>query len=459
MALPGAYLDRMEVMLGEEYDSFLEHYDLPSSIGLRVNTLKLSPKAFSDLSPYALTPIPWTDSGFILPSDTRPGKHPYHAAGLYYLQDPSAMIVAEILDPKPGERVLDLSAAPGGKSTHLAAKLGSQGFLVANDIHPRRVRDLAKNLERWGTRNSIILNETPSRLVEHFGAYFDKVLVDAPCSGEGMFRKDLAARKEWTPKLVESCAIRQDGIMRDAAKLVRPGGRLAYATCTFAPEEDEGTVTRFLLEHPEFELVDIALPGNSASEFTRYMATIYPPEAGRTLRLWPHKTPGEGHFVALFQKSVTGLGDPASLPSSSSGPVPGEVVSDLESFLEGAMNWRPSAVNLALKGAYLYLLPEGLPELSGLRVIHWGFWLGVAKVKRFEPSHALAMGLTRDDFKNVVDLAADDPLALAYLHGEMLPIPGPDGWVLVSVDGFPLGWGKRVKNRIKSHSPKWLRWI
>lgn len=459
MLLPSAYLDRMKLMLGEEYDSFLAHYEDPPSVGLRVNTSKLSPQVFATLWPEALTPIPWTESGFLLAPDSRPGKHPYHAAGLYYLQDPAAMAVAEALDPQAGERVLDLSAAPGGKSTHLAAKLGDQGILVANDIHPRRVKDLAKNLERWGTRNTLVLNETPSRLAEHFGAYFDKVLVDAPCSGEGMFRKDPAARQEWTPKLVESCAIRQDGIMRDAARLVRPGGRLAYATCTFAPDEDEGTVTRFLQEHPDFHLIDIATPDKRVSEFARQMAAIYPPEVAHTLRLWPHKVPGEGHFVALFQRSGNVYGDPSRPPVANSGAVSREAASYLETFLEETMNWRPPKERLALHGTYLYQLPEGMPELSGLRVIHWGFWLGVLKVKRFEPSHALALGLTPGDFKQVIDLAAADALTMAYLHGEVLPVPGQEGWVLVAVDGFPLGWGKRVQNRVKSHSPKWLRWI
>jgi NOL1/NOP2/sun family putative RNA methylase len=459
MMLPIAYLDRMKGMLGEEYDSFMAHYGDPPSVGLRVNTLKLNPQTFATLWPEVLSPIPWTQSGFTLPPDSRPGKHPYHAAGLYYLQDPAAMAVAEVLDPQPGERVLDLSAAPGGKSTHLAAKLGDQGLLVANDIHPRRVKDLAKNLERWGTRNTIILNETPSRLAEHFGAYFDKVLVDAPCSGEGMFRKDPAARQEWTPKLVESCAIRQDGIMRDAARLVRPGGRLAYATCTFAPEEDEGTVTRFLQEHPDFQLVDIAMPDGRVPEFTQQIEASYPPAVARTLRLWPHKVPGEGHFVALFQRLGNAYGDPVRLAAANYGPVPKEAASYLHSFLEDVMNWRPSMERLALHGTYLYQLPERMPELSGLRVIHWGFWLGMVKVKRFEPSHALALGLTPGDFQQVIDLTAADARIMAYLHGEVLPIPGPDGWVLVAVDGFPVGWGKRVQNRVKSHSPKWLRWI
>lgn len=458
--LPSAFLDRMKAILGEEYKTFLAHYEQPPSVGLRVNTLKLSPGEFSTISPFPLEPIPWTDSGFLLPPDSRPGKHPYHAAGLYYLQDPSAMAVVECLDPQPGDRVLDLSAAPGGKSTHLAAKLGGQGLLVANDIHPGRVRDLANNLERWGSQNVVVLNETPSRLAAHFGPYFDKVLVDAPCSGEGMFRKDLASRQEWSPKLVESCAIRQDAILRDAATLVRHGGYLGYATCTFSPEEDEGTVTRFLQENPDFDLVDISSLWVISPAFKDWVRVNYEPEITQTLRLWPHISPGEGHFVAVFQKSGTEC--TTSALSQSPRPSPSltrEVQSLLDSFLEDTMNWRPHSEKLDLRGTYVYQRPDVMLELKGLRVIHWGFWLGTLKVKRFEPSHALALGLQHGDFRSVVDLPADDPRALAYLHGEVLPLSGPNGWVVMMVDGYPLGWGKRVQNRVKSQSPKWLRWI
>ncbi|MCJ7703754.1 MAG: RsmB/NOP family class I SAM-dependent RNA methyltransferase [Anaerolineales bacterium] len=441
----------MKKLLGDEFDSFMASYDSPSSIGLRVNSLKLSPGEFSSLSPFPLTSIPWTQSGFTLPIDSRPGKHPYHAAGLYYLQDPSAMAVAELLDPQPGDRVLDLAAAPGGKSTHMAAKMGNQGLLVANDIHPRRVRDLSKNLERWGAQNTVVLNETPSRLVEHFGAYFDKVLVDAPCSGEGMFRKDPASRQEWTPKFVESCAVRQDGILRDAARLVRPGGRLGYATCTFAPEEDEGTIGRFLDEHPDFEIAHLpSYQGFSASHI---------PKLADTVRIWPHKAPGEGHFIAILQRKDNSDSALSRPPERWSGSNSGDWQPDFDSFTKATLKWKPPRNRLSLQGAYLYLIPEDVPELGGLRVVHWGWWLGTVKVKRFEPAHGLAMALRPGDFQDVFPLEAGDPRTMAYLHGDVFPSPGPKGWVLVTVDGFPLGWGKRVQNRLKSHSPKWLRWM
>jgi NOL1/NOP2/sun family putative RNA methylase len=455
--LPDAFLTRMQTLLGDEYIDFLASYDQAPSVGLRVNTLKLTPDQFSRIAPYPLTPIPWSPSGFIIPPDERPGKHPYHAAGLYYIQDPAAQSVAELLLPQPGERILDLSAAPGGKTTHIASLMKNRGVLVANDIHSKRVHDLAKNIERWGAQNVVILNETPPRLVEHFGSFFDRVLVDAPCSGEGMFRKDPAARVEWTPKLVESCAIRQDAILMDAARLVRPGGRLVYSTCTFAPEEDEQTIARFLVGHPDFEILEPPQFTGFSSGRPDWIGEDVYPEFSNTVRLWPHKALGEGHFVAVLQCKERGfLEEPRSWTPT---PIPRDAQTYFDDFAESTLNWRPPQTRLALLGSHLYLLPEGATDLRGLHVIHWGWWLGTIKTKRFEPSHALGMGIKAEDARQRVDFFANDPETMAYLHGEVIPSSGKNGWVLVTVDGFPLGWGKRVQGRLKSHSPKWLRWI
>jgi len=372
------------------------------------------------------------------------------------------MAVAELLDPQPGERILDLAAAPGGKTTHIAAKMKGQGILVANDIHPGRVRELAKNLELWGARNVLILNESPQRLVNHFGAIFDRVLVDAPCSGEGMFRKDPTAGNEWTLKFVESCAIRQDGIMHEAAQLVRPGGRLVYATCTFSPQENEGVIYRFLRSHPDYSLIEPAYKDGFTSGRPDWCGegsdSPLKTTLKRTVRLWPHIAPGEGHFIAILERS--GISQSLSAPSSfQPPPIPKNEYVYFKAFSDSSLNWKWSPRRLALMGSYLYQIPEGMPDLHGLRVIHWGWWLGIMKVKRFEPSHALAMALTPPDFKQSVMLSAADEQTMTYIHGEILHSRGPDGWILVSVDGYPLGWGKRVKNRIKSQSPKWLRWI
>ena len=468
--LPEAFLSRMQVHLGDDYAAFLEGYNHPPDVGLRVNTLKLTPGQFmalaSELQPSGffssstspLTPIPWVPSGFTLPPDARPGKHPYYAAGLYYLQDPAAQAVTELLAPQPGERVLDLAAAPGGKATHIAALMQSQGLLVANDTHPRRARDLARNIERWGARNVAITNETPPRLAAHFGAYFDRVLVDAPCSGEGMFRKDATIRSDWTPRLVETCAVQQDVILKDAARLTRPGGILVYSTCTFSPQENEGTLARFLEVHPDFELI----PGSKFPAFDRGRSDWIDdadPSLGleHAVRLWPHQAPGEGHFIAILRRA----GDvpmPLTAPAPLSiGTLPKYAADDFDRFSRETLAWRPPKNRLALLGSHMYILPDSLPDLKGLSVIHWGWWLGTSKKNRFEPSHALAMGLRADDVRHLLPLSAQQDELSRYLRGEVLTVEGPDGWVLVTVDGYPLGWCKRVRGRLKSHLPSWLR--
>ncbi|MCA9969861.1 MAG: RsmB/NOP family class I SAM-dependent RNA methyltransferase, partial [Anaerolineales bacterium] len=250
---PADFMSKMRRLLGEEFAAFAASYAQPAHVGLRVNTLKISPADFSSKTPFALEPVgAYEPAGFRVLGDAQPGAHPHHAAGLYYLQEPSAMAVAALLDPQPGERVLDLAAAPGGKATHLIARMADRGLLVANDVDRTRVRDLAENLERWGARNVLITNNTPEQLADHFGAVFDRVLVDAPCSGEGMFRKQ--GGFDWSEAMVLACARRQTAVLDTAARLVRPGGLLAYATCTFSPEEDEGVVGRFLAAFPDFEL-------------------------------------------------------------------------------------------------------------------------------------------------------------------------------------------------------------
>lgn len=464
--LPHDFIERMKVLLGEESDAFLASYKEPPSSGLRVNTLKVSPEAFSQISPFPLTPIPWTKVGFTLPPECRPGTHPYHTAGLYYLQDPSAMAVTEVLDPQPGERILDLAAAPGGKTTHIAARMENQGLLVANDINYSRVRDLYNNIERWGAQNIVVVNETPQRLADHFGPFFDKVLVDAPCSGEGMFRKDPDAIYEWNPRMVESCANRQDEILDDAARMVRPGGRLVYSTCTFAPEEDESSVWRFLRTNPNFDLEEVDqregfYPGRPDWFMEHDPAVI---EAGpeilsRTIRLWPHLGPGEGHFIAVMHNKEVPAKSHYSPKYLQRSTLSREFKAYFEAFAKETLNTDVFADELSLQGAFLYRVPADMPELQGLRVIHWGSWLGVFKTRRFEPSQAFVMGLSPEDVRHVCDFPLEDPRLESYLRGEVLSQSGPDGWIMVAVDGYPLGWAKRVQSRLKPRFPRWLRLV
>lgn len=476
LELPRVFLARMRDLLGDEYASFSASFDAPPSVGLRVNTLKISVEDFRGLASPALgmdaaMPAPWCPAGFVLAGEVAPGKHPYHAAGLYYLQDPSAMAVAELLAPRPGEHVLDLAAAPGGKATHIAALMQGQGLLVANELIPKRAWELAGNLERWGARNAAITNETPERLAERFPGFFDRVLVDAPCSGEGMMRKSEAARREWAPELIHGCALRQSGILEQAARMVRPGGRLVYSTCTFNPEENESTVARFLARHADFQLVEPPHhPGFSSGRPGWIPSGEDPaPALARAVRLWPHAGPGEGHFIAVLDRSpdssTAGMYAATSTvkPWKPAGP-PKLVAEAYAAFCAASLNNLPAAERLAFVGSYLYALPQGLPDLTGLRFLHPGWWLGTVKGTqqaghRFEPSHALALGLSVGDARRVLSLPAEARELGAYLRGESPASPGEAGWTLMAVDGYPIGWGKRTGDRLKSHYPKGLRWM
>ena len=452
----------MQALLGEEYPAFLACYQQPQVSGLRLNTLKLSPASWATFSPYPLTPVPWCPSGFILhqpPSlpTPPPGKHPFHAAGLYYLQDPSAMAAAELLAPQRGERVLDLAAAPGGKTTHLAALMQGQGWLAANEIHPQRAWDLAENLERWGVRNATILNETPARLADHFGAYFDRVLLDAPCSGEGMFRKSAAARAEWKPGLVNSCGLRQSEILSCAARLVRPGGWLAYTTCTFAPEENEAVIERLLTSHPEFQLVAVPFHSGFGSARPEWIDPPATHPLERAVRLWPHQMEGEGHFIAVLRKdNEKGRSQPGAKTFTPRLADPA-TRQHLATFWQHTMA-TPLPDQLHLAGSYLYQMPKGVPDLQGLKLIHPGWWLGTVKTGRFEPAHALALGIQPNQVQRRLDLDPADPRLRATLQGNSLPSPGEAGWMLITVGGFGLAWGKRSGGVIKNAYPRGLRW-
>ncbi|MCM1185652.1 MAG: RsmF rRNA methyltransferase first C-terminal domain-containing protein [Lachnoclostridium sp.] len=472
--LPELFLKRMEETLGEEYGDFLESLKQEPFQALRWNPLKLKAgnlgnKGMGELIEilgqkafFHLAQVPWEENGFYYENTDQPGKHPYHHAGLYYIQEPSAMAPAPLLEANPGERILDLCAAPGGKSTQLAAAMKGQGLLVCNEIHPARVKILSENIERMGVCNACVTNENPKRLTEFFPEYFDKILVDAPCSGEGMFRKNEEACKEWSPENVILCAARQDEILDCAAGMLGPGGRLVYSTCTFAGEEDEGSVERFLSRHPEFICLE-------------------------RKRLWPHKIKGEGHFAAVFRKegSVPHRSAAVSLDGGQSDVAEGrkytypkeleEFAAFVESNLKDGMKggvaeilreglcWHQasdsglSGTRYLQFGDNLYLMPEGLPSLKGLKVIRPGLHLGTLKKNRFEPSHALALALAQSEVQRVWNLDSSGTDVLAYLNGQTFPAEGEKGWYLICVDGYSLGWGKLAGGMMKNHYPKGLR--
>lgn len=462
VAIPTLFLDRMSRFLGEEYPVFAAALGEEPVSGLRVNTLKLSAEDFRRMSSIPLGEnVPWASSAFLLPSsNVSPGTHPYHLAGLYYIQDPSAMSAAALLDPQPGERVLDLAAAPGGKTTHLAALMSGRGLLVANEIKDKRVGHLAMNVERWGAGNVVITNETPERLADHFGPYFDRVLVDAPCSGEGMFRKDMGARLDWSLEMVAGCAVRQGNILRVAAKLVRPGGHLMYSTCTFAPEEDEGVMMQFLDDHPDFEVVALPqlpgfMPGKPEWVEEKNKKQKAKDSLKGAVRLFPHRVAGEGHFVCRLKRrdeEERWLGPQGKLPEMNR-----PQVGLWEAFARDVLAAEIPADRFRVRGDRLYLIPEEMPDFGNLRVVHPGVWLGNFKTGRFEPAHPLALYLRRGQAQRALDLPPGSRVLASYLRGETIPSDGPPGWLLVTVDGWPLGWGKRVQGVVKNHYPRgWM---
>ncbi len=481
MKLPQAFADRMKKMLGDEYEAFLEAYDRPNTPALRFNPMKVYADKEARLLPCTGKHVPWAEHGYYYDpeAELRPGKHPYHEAGAYYIQEASAMIPASLCPPSEGDKVLDLCAAPGGKTTQLAASLGNTGLLVANEIHPQRAAILSQNVERMGIRNIVVTNHAPHELAEYFTAFFDKIAVDAPCSGEGMFRKEEQALGMWSQDNVDLCAARQKEILESAAKMLAPDGYLTYSTCTFAPDENEGVILSFLSSHPEFEAVD-PINGEVTECISAGMLDRGNPDwvAGgeeyadgirKAVRLFPHHTDGEGHFAALLHK----LPDVSASPSKEKNKKKGkgtdlrkkqsgkqmsaeDAYRAFERFIADVTSERLEGVP-CLFGDQLYLCPgEMTADREGLRILRCGLHLGtILKGDRFEPSHALALALDvqRSEKTFPTDLAG----ARAYLHGDTLPCGEEKGWFLITLDGFALGWGKASGGIMKNHYPKGLR--
>ena len=454
--LPQDFAERMKDMLKEDYDAFLKSYENEKYQALRVNPLKAKDAAVEEKAPFSLTKVPWAAHGFYYDSADQPGKHPYHEAGVYYIQEPSAMAPAEYLEAKPGERILDLCAAPGGKSTQIGAALNGEGLLISNEIHPARAKILSENIERMGIRNAIVTNETPEHLSEIFVEYFDRILVDAPCSGEGMFRKNEDAMTEWSKENVMLCAERQDGILSHAASMLRPGGRLVYSTCTFAPEENEGSISRFLEKHPEFSIVAVEKWDGMSAGVPEWISR--PADGiGHTIRLWPHRLKGEGHYLAVLKKA-------GELPDDYRGGCRNGEQTGLKEkdckecmeFLDTYFKKKPTGI-LVKFGDQIYLAPEGVPSLKGLKVLRSGLHLGTVKKNRFEPSHALALASKVSDVTYSTDLPSDGAEIRAYLNGQTINREGEKGWYLITTDGYSIGWGKLAGGIMKNHYPKGLR--
>lgn len=458
MNLPIAFIEKMEKLLGNEFDDYIKCYDEKRYYGLRVNTKKICVEEFQKICPFKIEPIPWIENGFYYDGDSvQAAKHPYYYAGLYYLQEPSAMTPANRLPIEPGDKVLDVCAAPGGKATELGAKLKGKGVLVANDISNSRAKGLLKNIEVFGIDNVLVLSEEPGKLESYFPEYFDKILIDAPCSGEGMFRKDKKMVKAWEEHGPEFFSKIQKSIVTQAARMLKPGGMILYSTCTFDPEENEGTIEYLKEQFPEFEIKDIVPYQGFASglpEVTKTKDSSFK----KTVRIWPHKLQGEGHYLALLQKGTSTPIVHSEEIKCKSKKVPDEIK---EFFDE--ISWEMDWNRLEIYSEKVYYMPEGVPNVKGIRFLRTGLYLGDLKKNRFEPSQSLAMCLKEEEYKHCVSIPVDDERIVKYLKGETIEVDdlvqaNDKGWFLVLVDKYPLGWGKLANGTLKNkYLPGW-RW-
>lgn len=459
MNLPIEFEKKMKAFLGDEWDDFLYSYDNNRFQALRFTTLKVqSPeermRILKTLKISSDKKVSWANEAYYFDENVRPGKHPYHEMGLYYIQEPSAMSAAALLAPKPGMRVLDLCAAPGGKSTQLATYLGDSGLLVSNEINTQRSRILSQNIERMGIKNAIVTNEDSFVLASHFPGFFNAIQVDAPCSGEGMFRKLPEAIEQWSMENVAICAERQKEILDNAAVMLKPGGTIVYSTCTFSKEENEDVIEYFLERHPDFTLEEME-------------------------RFWPHKVDGEGHFVAKLvrrgcvdtdlkaDRKTKKNKNSKNRKNETKPALTKENMKLLSEFLDETISedvaaWIKNS-RLVMFGEQLYRLPDMEVDIKGLKVQRAGLHIGEFKKQRFEPSHSLALALKLNDAKNLVKLTCDNPQTIGFFNGQSVMLSDEQaaeckkGWALVCVDGYPAGWGKVNGAQVKNHYPKGLR--
>ena len=449
--LPAEFVARMRRLLGDEFSDF---YEAPTHRGLRVNTAVIDPETVKRRLPFALSPAPFAKNGFFVEGNAKVGAHPLHHAGAFYMQEPSAQSAVTALGIKPGETVLDTCAAPGGKSTAIAELLGDTGLLWCNEFVRPRAKILCQNLERMGAKNRVVTSVDVAELGKALPAFFDAVLCDVPCSGEGMFRKEPEAIPEWSMDNIHLCADRGAHILDAAAKTVKPGGRLLLSTCTFAPEEDECQAAAFLRRHPEFSLVPLDLPfGRAAFSWdivAAFADTSEPCPADLTgcRRIFPSDA-GEGHFLALFQKST----EPGDNPPKPLAVKPQkEVAAALSEWLCAVPDG-----DFVQYGEVWHLLPPAMPQTGKLPLVQVGLPVAVAKKGRFEPTHTL-FAAYGDRAKQTLDLPADSEAVAAFLKGESLAVDAAyKGYVAVLCDGVPLGFGKATAGTLKNHYPKGLR--
>lgn len=436
MNLDQVFLDKMKVYLGDEYDAFLKSYEADRFYGIKVNTLKISVEEFKKISPFKLKEVPWCKDGFYYDpneSNLKPSKHPYYHAGLYYIQEPSAMSPAEELAAKGHDKILDLCASPGGKTIQIAGDMQNKGLIVTNDISTGRIKALVKNIELYGIKNAYVVNEDQFKLSSKLYGYFDKILIDAPCSGEGMFRKDPNALKAWSSHSVDVCVEKQTSIMSVITDALKNGGELVYSTCTFSREENEDIIESFISENNNFKKIAM----NDNKEFDVKLGYS---------RLWPHKLDGEGHFIAHI-KDVNLISDiENNYVKNNNAP------EEIKEFIK-------ENLTIDLEGRYerikdkIYILPEVEIDIKGLRVARSGWYIGELVRGKFKPSQAFAMGLDIKHAKRTINLSSDSVEVIKYLKCETISCEGEDGLNLICVDSYPIGWGKFKSGMLKNMYP------
>ncbi|AGC67663.1 ribosomal RNA small subunit methyltransferase F [Thermoclostridium stercorarium subsp. stercorarium DSM 8532] len=448
MRIPAEFENKFRNLMDpSEFDEFISALNEERVTGLRINSLKIDLDTWEKITPFEIQPVPWSSCGFYIEDDSRPGTHPYYHAGLYYIQEPSAMFPAEVLAVEPGDRVLDLCAAPGGKTVALAAAMKNQGFLLSNDINPKRIKALVKNIELCGITNAVVTNETPEKLSGFYEGFFSKILLDVPCSGEGMFRKDADAVKSWNKYKAEELQVLQREIFDYAYRMLSPGGRLVYSTCTFNPEENEQNIAYFLKNYPDLYLVDI--PKKFGIEPGRPDWADGNPELLKTARLWPHRIKGEGHFVALFARQ-------GEFKRDKTGTGTDEPLKSFVEFCERILLNPPQGI-YRVDRFHINIIPPEFEYTEKLRIIKTGLYLGEEIHGKFEPSQAFAMALDWSNVRTKKGFSADDPELIRYLKGETLFFEGEKGYILIGVERYPLGWGKMDGSRLKNMYAKGWR--
>ena len=446
MNLPIDFCERMRELVGGEYDDFIKSYDTQINRGVRINKLKCDtlPELFSDSEK-----VLWCPDGYYVKDGKVSGNHPYHAAGVIYFQEPSAMCVAEGLPLCDDAKILDLCAAPGGKTTHIGARMKNKGLLVANEIISKRASILSENVERMGLTNTIVTNETPSHLAEKFQGFFDGIIVDAPCSGEGMFRKEPQAVDEWSVNHTLSCAVRQKNILDDAYKMLKCGGYIMYSTCTFSYDENEAVV-KHMMEKYNMELCPI--PGLDM------LSQGIGDGMENCRRVFPHKNKGEGHFTALLRRTEENETATEFVKKQNK-----RKDTTLETAVRLYYEFEKSALKIHLDGEFvlfgdnLYVLPQYV-DIDKLKVLRCGLHLGEVKRNRFEPSHALSHAFDEDVYINKVETLQNSEDIKKYMHGETLS-SDVSGWCVIKTEKYIVGWGKGSNGIVKNHYPKHLRTI